>query len=135
MWGHKCARYQLHTPSRVRVRVRVGVGLQSSVEWMVEPVAKVQARAQTNPTPGTWYYQTQSKKPAAPQTPIFLLSGRENLRLCLRRGYRSPTTSHIYRTHPELGLMISAFSIGNSVFSDASHLGVGLSEAVMLLAG
>lgn len=105
------------------------------MEWMVEPVAKVQARAQTNPTPGTWYYQTQGKNPAVPQTPFFLLSGKENLGLCLMRGSRSPTTSHIYWTHPELGLMIFAFSIGNSVFSDASHLGVGLSEAVMFLAG
>ena len=93
------------------------------------------SKGSDKPHTSTWYYQTQSKKPAVPQTPIFLLRGRENLGLCLRRGSRSPTTSHIYRIHPELGLMISTFSVGNSTFSDASHLGVCLSEAVMLLAG
>ena len=93
------------------------------------------SKGSDKPRTGTWHYQTQSKKPAAPQTPIFLLRGRESLGVCLRRGSRSPTTSHTYRIHPELGLMSSAFSVGNSMFSDASHLGVGLSEAVMLLAG
>lgn len=93
------------------------------------------SKGSDKPRTGTWHYQTQSKKPAAPQTPIFLLRGRENLGVCLRRGSRSPTTSHTYQIHPELDLMSSAFSVGNSMFSDASHLGVGLSEAVMLLAG